>query len=227
MAKTFGAKDVMAALGLTATDWEIQSSGENAQKDNAVTKSRVGAYVAASEAAHNARTDITVELKSKVPAGATAAFTLGGAGTGTAPATVVVTAFSAKETYNDLATLSLTAHKHDDGETGAVHQATPVAQAVSLSLGFGVLAVRLGGTLENCQSAELSGSVEHKDRYSNQGNFLVGSSTGLKFDVTEEYVDDGSALTIPSPWVEDSQDVKTANEDFYTRSVKAHAYSLS
>jgi hypothetical protein len=227
MAKTFGAKDLMAALGLTATDWEIQSSNENAQKDHAVTKSRVGAYIAASEAAHNARTDITVELKSKVSAGATAAFTLGGAGTGTAPATVVVTAFSAKETYNDLGTLSLTAHRHDDGITGAVHLATPVAQAVSLSLGFGVLAVRLGGTLDDCQSAELSGSIEHKDRYSNQGNFLVGASTGLKYEATEEYVDDGSAVTVPSPWVEDSQDVKTANEDFYTRSVKAHAYSLA
>jgi len=227
MAKTFGAKDLMTALGLTATDWEIQSSSENAQKDHAVTKSKIGAYIAASEAAHNERTDITLELKSKVPDGAVAAFNLGGAGTGTAPATVVVTAFSAKETYNDLGTLSLTAHKHDDGEEGAVHLAAPAVQAVSLTLGFGVLAVRLGGELVDCQSAELSGSMEHKDRYSSQGNFLCGASTGLKYEATEEYVDDGSAITVDSPWVEDSQDVKSSNDDFYTRSVKAHAYSLA
>lgn len=227
MAYTFGAKDLMTALGLTAADWEVQGSSENAQKDHAVTKSKVGAYVAASEAAHNERTDITLELKSKKPAGATAAFTLGGVGVGTAPATVVVTAFSAKETYNDNGTLSLTAHKHDDGETAAAHLATPASEAISLTIGFGISAVRLGGTLEDCQSAELSGSVEHKDRYSNTGNFLVGASTGLKFEATEEYVDDGTAATVPSPWVEDSQDVKTANEDFYTRSVKAHAYSLA
>jgi hypothetical protein len=227
MSFIFGAKDLMSALGLTAADWEIQSSSENAQKDHAVTKSRVGAYVPASEVAHNERTDLTIELKVKNPAGASAAFTLGGIGTGDAPASVVVTAFSVKETYNDNATLSLTAHKHDDGEAAAAHLAAPVSQAESLSLGFGVGAVRLGGTLENVQSAELSGSVEHKDRYSKQGNFLVGASTGLKYECTEEYVDDGSAVTVPSPWVEDSQDVKTVNEDFYTRSVKAHAYSLA
>jgi hypothetical protein len=140
---------------------------------------------------------------------------------------VVVTAFSARQVYNDLGTLSLTAHRHDDGESVAEHLATPVSQAVSLSLGFGVLAVRLGGTLVDCQSAELSGSVEHKDRYSNQGNFLVGASSGLKYEASEEYVDDGSAVTVPAPWVEDSQDEKTSNEDFYTRLVKAHAYSLA
>lgn len=227
MAYTFGAEDIIAALGLTATDWEIQDSGDNAQKDHAVTKSKVGAYVPASEVAHNERTDLTINLRCKVASGATADFTLGGAGTGVAPDTVVLTAFTLRESYNDHATLQVTAHKHDDGETGAVHLATPLSQSVSLTgLGFGVSAVRLGGTLLDCQSAELSGSVEHKDRYSNQGNFLVGASTGLRFEATEEYVDSGS-VTVPSPWVEDSQDKKTVNEDFYTRSVKAHAYSLS
>jgi hypothetical protein len=217
----------MAALGLTAADWEIQSAGSNAQKDHAVTKDKVGAYVPTSEVAHNARTDLTLELKCKNPAGATAAFTLGGAGTGIAPDTVVVTAFSAKEVYNDNATLSLTAHKHDDGGVAAEHLATPASEAISLELGFGIGAVRLGGTLADCQSAELSGSVEHKDRYNNVGEFLVGASTGLKFEATEEYVDDGAAVTVPAPWVEDSQDVKSSNEDFCTRSVKAHAYSLA
>lgn len=228
MAYTFGAKDLMTALGLTAADWEIQGTTENAQADYAGTKSRVGDHVAAAETAHNERTDITVELKSKEPDGATAAFTLGGAGTGTAPGTVVVTAFTAKETYNDNGTLSLTAHKHDDQTNeNAAHLATPVSQAVSLSLGFGVGAVRLGGTLDDCQSAELTGSVEHLDKHGNQGKFLVGVSHGLKYEATEEYVDNGTAVTVTAPWKQDSQEVKTANEDLYTRSVKAHAYSLS
>ena len=227
MAYTFGAKDLMAALGLTAADWEIQDSNEDAQQDWAGTKSIVGAHIAAAETAHNKRTEITCTLKVKNPAGASVEFTLGGAGTGTDPATVVVTQFSAKETYNDNGTISLTAHKHDESETGAVHLATPLSQSVSLTLGFGVAAVRLGGTLEDCQSAELTGSIEHKDRHSNTGKFLVGASTGLRFEATEEYVDGGSAVTVPAPWKEDSQAVKTENEDFYTRTVKAHAYSLS
>jgi hypothetical protein len=227
MAKVFGAEDVLALVGLTAADWEVQDSGGNTQQDYASTADKVGSTVAASETAHNDRTDYTLNLKCKVPTGATAVtFNLGGAGTGTAPATAVITSFTLRQTYNDNASLSITAHRHNDGVAGAVHQATPVNQAVSLVAGFGVQAVRLGGTLLDCQSAELTGSVQHKDRYSNTGKFLVGASYGLRFEATEEYVDDG-AVTVPSPWKQDSQEHKTVNEDFYTRTVKAHAYSLA
>jgi len=227
MAYTFGVADMMAAIGLTAADWEIQDVSGNAQSDWAGTKTRLGGNIAAAETGHNARTDATVTLKCKNPAGSTAAFKLGGAGAGTAPATVVITQFAAKQTYNDNGTLSLTYHWHRDGVTGAEHLATPTEVSVSLSLGFGVMAVRLGGTLQDCQSAELTGSVEHKDRYSNTGKFLVGCSTGLKYEATEEYVDNGTGVTVAAPWYEDSQEVKSSNEDFVTRTVKAHAYSLA
>ena len=228
MAYTFGAKDLMSALGLTAADWEIQNTNEDRQQDWAGTKTRLGAHVAAAETAHNDRTDLTVELKLKNPAGAQVEFTLGGEGTGTAPATVVVTQFSLKETYNDNGTLSLTAHRHEDQTNEqAAHLATPLSQTIDLTIGFGVGAVRLGGTLDDCQSAELTGSVEHRDKYGNKGKFLVGASTGLRFECTEEYVDNGTPVTVPSPWKQDSQAVKTDNDDFYTRTVKAHAYSLS
>lgn len=223
MAYVFGAEDIISALGLTAADWEVQDSGNNAQKDYARTNDKLGAAVAASETAFNEREEKTITLKAKNPEGSAVSITLGGVGTGD----VVVTQFSAKEVYNDNATLSVTAHKHLNVESGAVHLAAPVSQAVSLSLGFGISAVRLGGTLKDCQSSELSGSVEHTDKLSNKGKFLVGASHGLKFEATEEYVDGGTAITVPSPWKEDSQDKKTTNGDFYTRSVKAHAYSIS
>jgi hypothetical protein len=228
MAKVFGAEDLLAIIGITAADWEVQDSGANDQEDYASTADKVGSTVAASETAHNDRTDLTINLKCKVPASVTAVtFNLGGAGTGTAPGTVVITQFTLRQIYNDNAMLSFTAHKHNDGVLDAVHQATPIAQAVTLTAGFGIAAVRLGGTLLDCQSAELVGSVQHKDRYSNTGKFLVGSSYGLRFEATEEYVDGGAEITVPSPWKQDSQEKKTVNEDFYTRSVKAHAYSLS
>jgi len=225
MAYTFGAEDILAALGVTAADFEVQESGEDAQQDHAVTKDNDGEFVAASETAFNKRTEKTFTIKAKDPAGGTVVFTLGGAGT----ANVVITQFSAKAVYNDNGTLSVTAHVHDDTESGAAHAATPVAESVTVTLGFGVLAanVLLGGTAKDCQSAELSGAVEHVDKLSNQGKFLTGASTGLRFEATEEYVDSGSAISPSSPWVEDSQAVATANEDFYTRTVKAHAYSLS
>jgi hypothetical protein len=121
--------------------------------------------------------------------------------------------------------LSVTAHEHLDGNTDN-HQSSPAQQAVSLTLGFGVLAVRLGGTLGDCQSAELSGSCEHVDKLNNQGEFLVGASTGFKFEATEEYVDNGSEITPSGAWKEDSQVKATKNNEFYTRTIKAHAYSL-
>ena len=213
----------MSALGLVAEDWEVQDTGSNRQQDWAGTKTKDGAHVAAAESAHNDRSEINISLKSKAPAGASAVFSLGGSGT----TGVVVTQFSAKETFNDLGTLSLTAHKHETIEAGAEHLATPVDEEITLSIGFGIAAARLGGTLIDCQSSELSGSVEHTDKFSNTGKFLAGASHGLKFECTEEYVDDGSAIVVAAPWNQDSQDVKTKNEDFYTRTVKAHAYSLS
>ncbi|NQT92547.1 MAG: hypothetical protein HQ559_07290 [Lentisphaerae bacterium] len=224
MVYSFGAEDILAALGLTASTCEVQESGEDAQGDYADTKDNDGNVVAASETEHNLRTEKTITIKTKDPAAATpVTFTLGGVGT----ANVVITQFSVKKVYNDNATLSVTAHVHDDIEAGAVHLATPVSQAVSLDLGFGIDAVLLGGTLKECQSHELSSSIEHKDRLSNSGKFLVGASTGLRYECTEEYVDDGSEITVGAPWKQDSQAKKTVNQDFYTRTVKAHAYSLA
>jgi len=229
MAYTFGAEDIMAALGITAADWEVQDSGSDRQQDWAQTEDNDGNVVAASETAHNDRSEKSITLKAKAPAGGSVAFTLGGIGT----SDVVITAFTAKETFNDNGTIQVTAHKHETSESGAAHAATPVSEAISLTLGFGVLdkgtdETYLGGTLKDCQSCELSGSVgKHVDKFSNQGAFLVGASSGLRFECTEEYVDDGTGIAeLTSPWTQDSQAVKTGNGDFYTRTVKAHAYSL-
>jgi len=226
----FGAEDLMTALGLTAADWEIQSADTDRQQDWAGTESNVGAHIAAAEVSHNDRSDISVELKLKNPAGSSVAFTLGGIGTGAATEAIVVTAYTAKEVYNDNGTLSLTAHRHEtvedvDGHVAA-HMATPVSQAVALELGFGITEVLLGGALKNCQSKEVSASVKHDDKFSNRGRFLTGNSTGLRYECTEEYVDEG-AITVPAPWKQDSQPKKTSKDGLVTRSVKAHAFSLA
>jgi hypothetical protein len=226
MAYVFGVADVLAALGITESDWEIQDYGDNRQSDHAVTKDKDGAYVAASEVAHNDRSDLTITLKAALDAGCVASFNLGGAGTGASEPKVVITQFSCKEVFNDHAVLTVTAHRHNDGSTRG-HLAGPEEEAVELTVGFGISAVRLGGTLLDCQSSELSGSVEHTDRYTNVGAFLTGASHGLKYECTEEYVESGAAPTVASPWVKDSEDKKQGNGDFQTRTVKAHAYSLA
>jgi hypothetical protein len=93
-----------------------------------------------------------------------------------------------------------------------------------LQLGFGALQNFLGGADKDLQSVDLSGSVEHVDKLSNVGKFLVGASHGFKLECTQEYVDAGDSITVSAPWVQVGQPVKTTNGDLYTRSLKAHCY---
>ena len=73
MAYTFGAEDILSTLGLTATDWEVQDSGDNEQQDWAQTKDKQGNVVAASEKEHNDRSEKTISLKVANPDGASVA----------------------------------------------------------------------------------------------------------------------------------------------------------
>lgn len=229
MAYTFGANDILAALGVTAADFEVQESGSDTVNDSAVVRDKSGAYVAASEQTFNFREEKTITIKAKTAAAGTAvSFKLGGVGT----SDVVVTQFNLKQAYNDHATLTVTAHKHTNGESGAAHIAVAALAAgevavAGLSLGFGAIQDFFEATAnKNLQSVDLSGSVEHVDKLSNTGKFLVGASHGFKLECTQEYVDDGAAVTVASPWVQDSQGVKSSNSDLYTRSIKAHCYDV-
>lgn len=224
MPYTFGANDILGALGITAADFAVQESANDSQSDSAVVKDKAGTFLPESEVQYNKRTERTITIKSKTPdAGVAVSFKLGGAGT----TGVVVTSFNLKQSFNAHATLSFTAHKHDETESGATHLAATEVDISGIELGFGVLKNFLGGTAKDLQSVDLSGSVEHTDKLSNVGKFLVGASHGFKIECTQEYVDDGTPVTVALPWVQDSQSVKTTggdSPDFYTRSVKAHCY---
>lgn len=224
MAYTFGAKDILSIIGLTAADWEVQESEDADTNDTAVVRSKEGTYIPASEVRFNKRNEKTITIKAKTPDdSASVSFKLGGVGT----AGVVITQFNLKQVYNAHATLSITAHAHSDIESGATHLAATEVDIAGLSVGFGALQNFLGGTDKDLQSVDLSGSVEHTDKLSNVGKFLVGASHGFKLECTQEYVDFGTAVSVSSPWVQDDQRVKTTGGDspeFYTRSVKAHCY---
>lgn len=224
MAYTFGAKDILAILGLTAENWEVQESEDADLSDSAVVRDKIGTYIPASEVRYNKRTEKTLTIKAKTPDDtAEVSFKLGGKGT----TNVVITQFNLKQSYNAHATLSVTAHVHSDVEAGAVHLDDTEVEINGLSVGFGALQNFLGGTDKDLQSVDLSGSVEHTDKLSNVGKFLVGASHGFKLECTQEYVDGGTAVTVASPWVQDEQRVKTSggdSPDFYTRTVKAHCY---
>lgn len=221
MAYQFGVADVLSVLGITAADWEIQDYNDNAQKDSAVTRSSIGAHIASSEVQHNDRTDFSISLKAKNPAGSNISFKLGGVGTGG----IVLTGFSARQVFNDNGSISIQGHKHNDAD-GRSHLAVPAEVAVSLSLGFGVQTVYLNGTEIECQGSELSAQMEHVDKYTNEGAFLTGASTGLRVDCSENYVVSGSAPEPSSPWVLDSADTRSVNQDMKACSVRAHRFTI-
>ena len=217
MAKTFGVQDALAALGITTTYFEIQDYNPDLQADIAEVKTRLGARVAAAEKAYNERTEYALTLKAKDPDGQTLVLTLGGTGT----AGLVLTRAVVRQVNTDYATVQLTGHLHSGANAATGHLAAPLSQEITTpSLGFGVIAVQLGGTLADCQSSELTYSVEHTDMPNNAGAFLVGASHGLLIEGTEEYVDDGSPITIASPFTQLSQATREGNTGLVSRIIR-------
>lgn len=237
MPYTFGAEDILNALGITAADFEVQESGSDDQVDTAVVRDRNGGYISTSEVSFNRRIDKTVTIKAKTPdlSGAAISFKIGGPGAGSSGQKIVITQFTLKQSYNSHATLSVTAHQHSDAEdSNSEHLAAQAGvnewQISGIKLGFGVLVNYLGGSLKDLQSVELTAQVDHVDKLSNRGKFLVGTSYGLKIECTQEYVDNGTPVTVNSPWILDAQSVRSSggdSPDFYTRTVKAHCYDAS
>lgn len=221
MAYQWGASDIRAALGLSASNWEVQDSGDSESGSNAVVRNNQGAYIAATDKRYDVKAEKTITLKCKSANAGGATFTLGGPGTDG----VVLTQVTVRQVHNDFATITATAHSHEEG-AGHIDGAN-LKQTISISsLGFGVLSNKLGGTLADCQSAEWTFSIEHVEVLDNQGDHSTGASFGFKVEATEEYVAD----TAPNPsgnWKLDGWDIKTSNTGYNTCSVKAHAYSWS
>lgn len=228
MAYSFGVADVLAALGVTAADFEIQGYDPGDQGDEASVTTRLGAIAAGSILATNRRREATLTLKSKVAAGATVpTFSIGGAGTGASEPKIVIIGASAKQVFNDYATLTVRVHSHPDSATNG-HVATPAAVAITVpALGYGILdgvcVDDVGDDpAENLQSVEQTWEAVHVDKTGRLNAFLVGATTGVKESCTVEYVDNGTALTISTGWVDAlTGNNPESNADFKMKSVKA------
>lgn len=219
MANTFGAKDILSTLGITATNWEIQSSSETTEHDGPeCTRDNVGAYVADSAVGEfNDRTLYSVTLRCAVTTGGSVSFSLGGTGA------AIVTDFSLKQTNTSHAEITINGVGREAAFTTA-----ETAFSVSLTgLGFGVLVNYSTGTLAECQSVDLSGAIETHDAQKNNGEWLASAASGVTFDVTETYITD-SAPNFASPWfLQSVSDPESSNTGFYTCTIKGRAYSLS
>lgn len=199
MAYQFGASDLLATLGVTAADFEIQSVTPKTTTKQAVTKTRLNAYVAGSVVQFDEQTEYELVLKAKTEAGAAATFSIGGSGVGTG-ANIVITKALARMTANDYATLNVTCHLH---ATTTTHEGTPAATAITTPvLGFGIIALpAVSGALpDELQSAEWGVEVEHKDYTTRVGVHITGHSSAVKYTFNLEMLDTGTAPTLDTGW---------------------------
>jgi hypothetical protein len=229
MAYLFGVADVLAAIGVTAADFEIQSYDPQTSSDESLVKTRLGAISAGTIKHTNFRTEGTLTLKAKNPDGATATFNIGGVGTGAEEPKIIILGANARQVFNDSATLSVRFHFHPG--TANAHLATPAAVAITTpTLGFGILdgvflddvgEGEAAAPADNLQSVDWSVDAEHVDKQTRLNAFLVGATTGVKQTASAEYVDDGTALTVATGWVESGGGNPENNADMKMKSVSA------
>lgn len=220
MAHVFGATDLWAALGITGgntADFEIQETTIDEQSSDAVTRTKVGEYVAASHKQFDIRTERTFLVQASTIDGSTLTFNLGGAGT----SGVVITRAEVRQTNNGHAQMTLTAHDHD----GTTTHAGTEYEYTTPSMGFGVLAVKLNGTLADAQSARETVEVGHVDRLNNAGAHLVGRSFGVMFDYEEVYLSQGTAPSPSASFKSPLVRTRAPNTDFNEYTVTAKSYA--
>jgi hypothetical protein len=192
---TFGADDVLAAIGVTAADFEIKDVTPKTSKKHAVARTRLNAYVAGSVIQFDEQTEYQVTLEAKTPAGAAATFNLGGPGGGTG-SNIVITAAKASMKSDGLATLTVTCHIHT---TTTTHEATPAATPITTPvLGFGIVAhPAISGALpDELQTAEWGVECDHKDYTTRLGVHLTGVTSGVKYSWAIEMLETGTLPTL-------------------------------
>lgn len=223
MAYSFGSSDVLAALGVTAAQFEIQSYTPRTNTKQAVVKTRLNAYVRDSVVQFDEMTDYELVLKAKLEAGSTASFSLGGSGTGSG-ANIIITRAAARMVNDDYATLTVTCHVH---ATTTTHESTPAATAITTpTLGFGIIDFpAITGTLpDELQSAEWSVEVEHKDHPTRLGVHLTGTSSAVRYTWSYEMLDSGTAPTLATGYKQEEVSLPEPQDDLRTRRASGYMY---
>lgn len=196
------------------TNWELVKRKRSNQVSNAVAKGGDGEYMPDTEQSYDEKQEITLMYRAKVKTAALpVAISLGLACTsGYIPLSIKATT---KNTGH--AEIEITGHKHgaNTHEVNSVDISTPVD-------GWGATDFCSAEANEGCQSGSYSASIEHKDRLTKAGNFLVGRSQGCKVDVSGSYISD-TAPALNTDYTDDGSDIDEG-DDFWTASLKGHKY---
>lgn len=221
---TFGAEDVLAAIGVTAADFEIKDVTPKTSKKHAVARTRLNAYVPGSVVQFDEQTEYQVTLEAKTIAGAAATFNLGGSGGGTG-SNIVITSAKASMKSDGYATLVVTCHVH---ATTTTHEATPAATAVTTPvLGFGIIAhPAISGTLpDELQTADWGVECDHKDYTTRLGAHLTGATSGVKYSWSIEMLDTGTSPTLATGYKAEEESTPSTPDGLKMRRLSGFYYA--
>ncbi len=218
-AYTFGGSDV---LGLAGGGFVAEGVTISGSKDAAVAKGSTGDYIVAAHASFNDKEEVVQTYIANVTTGAAApTVSLGGLA-----GDYIVTSVKSEGSNTGFTKITVTAHKHLDGNTTTEHYENAKSITIPVGNGFGSFDPfgTSGLTATDIQSCSWEASIEHVDKQDSAGEFLCGRSQGAKITASIDAVTDTASVADPSGWKITSRNSKQTNDDFHSFSITGEKY---
>ena len=221
----FGIDDVLTALGLETAlaNYELQKADST---DGSSYAKRIGSLGdVLEEKAYNRHVEHNFSATIKAAITGAVTVKLGGLGYKTDDPKFVLTRIQVVQLSQDFPDLSVTCHQHPDA-TSPQNVHTARGKEITLpTLDWGITkAMSLSGTLsEDLLRITWTATIQHKDRLSRAGEFLIGASFDLLEEEEIEYYD-GASVTKADGWNADPVRTGKNNEGFVVKTVKHHRH---
>lgn len=222
----FGIDDVLTALGLATAlaNYEPQKADST---DGSSFAQRVGSLGdVLEERAYNRRVEHNFSATIKAAITSSVTVKLGGLGYHASDPKFVLTRIQVAQVSQDFPDLSVTCHQHPAAVSPQnVHTAR--GKEITLpTLDWGITkALSLSDTTlsEDLVRVTWTATIQHKDRLSRVGEFLIGASYDL---LEEEEIEcfDGATVTMATGWHADPVRTGKTNEGFVTKVLKHHRH---
>lgn len=222
MASEFGIDDILTALALNTalSDYEVQNHNEDDNQKWAERTNRTGDVLEEQE--YDNRKDFSFDLIiNSVPVTGTQLI-LGGVGYGAAEPKLVLTQLRVTQVADGFPILGVTGHLH----VGTSNSHTAQAYTITLpDLDEGVNDVfSLSGVIsEDITRVELTASVQHLDRMTRQGAFLIGRSYKCRLDEAVTYFQNASVASATG-WNRDGSPITKVVDGYVVNQIRHHKF---
>lgn len=222
----FGIDDVLSALGLNnaLSNYELQKADSTDGSSYAQRISSLGDVLEERPYNRHVEHNFSATIKAAITSSITVK--LGGLGYSSTNPKFILTRIQVAQVSQDFPDLSVTCHQHPDS-TSPQNVHTARGKEITLpTLDWGITkAMSLSDTTlsEDLIRVTWTATIQHKDRLSRAGEFLIGASYDL---LEEEEIEcyDGSTVTMATGWNADPERISKTNEGFVTKVLKHHRH---